>query len=278
MAGGRNRVLVNRQPLQRARDLLGVAAGHGVRPRRPRAGEGRPGGAPALPRRRAGGARTPATTRCAARSTRSSAAQRPAQAGRAAGSTSRGVHPRRVGRQAGRGRRAAGRGARRRCSTGSRRCSARPTTPWPGRRRSRLGRAAYDAPWRGEGGCAAALAAAAARGRPAPRRVHGRARTATTSTCTSAACRPAPTPPRASSGRWPWRCGWRAHHVVTEVDRAAPPVLLLDDVFSELDPDRSDALLANLPAGQTLLTTATALPPEARPDLVLRLVDGEIVR
>ncbi len=37
-------------------------------------------------------------------------------------------------------------------------------------------------------------------------------------------------------------------------------MLLLDDVFSELDPERSDALLASLPAGQVLLTTAGPLP------------------
>jgi len=65
------------------------------------------------------------------------------------------------------------------------------------------------------------------------------------------------------------------HHVVTAA-ADSPPVLLLDDVFSELDPDRSTALLANLPAGQTLLTTATTLPTEAHPDVVLQLVDGEI--
>jgi recombinational DNA repair ATPase RecF len=53
-------------------------------------------------------------------------------------------------------------------------------------------------------------------------------------------------------------------------------VLLLDDVFSELDADRSAALLANLPTGQTLLTTAATLPVEAHPDVVLRLVDGAI--
>ena len=51
-----------------------------------------------------------------------------------------------------------------------------------------------------------------------------------------------------------------AHHVITDVTGSAP-VLLLDDVFSELDPDRSDALLANLPPGQTLLTSASGLPP-----------------
>ena len=65
------------------------------------------------------------------------------------------------------------------------------------------------------------------------------------------------------------------HHVVTAAAES-PPVLLLDDVFSELDPDRSTALLANLPEGQTLLTTATTLPPDAHPDVVLRLVGGEI--
>ncbi len=66
-----------------------------------------------------------------------------------------------------------------------------------------------------------------------------------------------------------------SHRVVTEVT-GAPPVLLLDDVFSELDPDRSDALLANLPEGQTLLTSAHGLPPKAQPDLVLEVRDGAI--
>ena len=65
------------------------------------------------------------------------------------------------------------------------------------------------------------------------------------------------------------------HHVVTAAAES-PPVLLLDDVFSELDPDRSAALLANLPAGQTLLTTAATLPADAHPDVVLRLSGGRI--
>jgi DNA replication and repair protein RecF len=67
-----------------------------------------------------------------------------------------------------------------------------------------------------------------------------------------------------------------AHRVVTD-ETGAPPVLLLDDVFSELDPDRSAALLANLPAGQTLLTSASGLPPDAHPELTLRVRAGEIV-
>jgi DNA replication and repair protein RecF len=67
-----------------------------------------------------------------------------------------------------------------------------------------------------------------------------------------------------------------SHHVITEVTGAAP-VLLLDDVFSELDARRSDALLVNLPPGQTLLTSAHGLPPGAVPDLVLRVTDGQVV-
>jgi DNA replication and repair protein RecF len=66
-----------------------------------------------------------------------------------------------------------------------------------------------------------------------------------------------------------------AHRLVT-AETGSPPVLLLDDVFSELDPDRSDALLAHLPRGQTVLTSASGLPPRARPDRVLRIDGGRI--
>jgi len=41
---------------------------------------------------------------------------------------------------------------------------------------------------------------------------------------------------------------------------ALTPLLLLDDVFSELDPARSRALVAELPSGQSILTTAAPLP------------------
>ena len=64
-----------------------------------------------------------------------------------------------------------------------------------------------------------------------------------------------------------------AHEVVTR-QTDTPPVLLLDDVFSELDPDRSAALLACLPDGQTVLSTATALPEGALPGSVIRVRDG----
>jgi DNA replication and repair protein RecF len=52
--------------------------------------------------------------------------------------------------------------------------------------------------------------------------------------------------------------------------------LLLDDVFSELDPSRSSALLRALPAGQTILTTAVGLPLGAEPDLVVTIRDGRL--
>jgi DNA replication and repair protein RecF len=64
-----------------------------------------------------------------------------------------------------------------------------------------------------------------------------------------------------------------AHEVVTRATDAAP-VLLLDDVFSELDPDRSDALLRTLPEGQTILSTAGVLPQGAVPGSILRVHDG----
>jgi len=63
--------------------------------------------------------------------------------------------------------------------------------------------------------------------------------------------------------------------VVHELTGTAP-VLLLDDVFSELDPSRSSALVRNLPAGQTLLTTAGAIPSAVEPDKVLRIESGRI--
>jgi DNA replication and repair protein RecF len=67
-----------------------------------------------------------------------------------------------------------------------------------------------------------------------------------------------------------------AHQVVTDAV-GTPPVLLLDDVFSELDPDRSDALLVYLPAGQVVLTSASGLPAGADPELVLRIEDGKVL-
>ncbi|HEX2119728.1 MAG TPA: DNA replication/repair protein RecF [Acidimicrobiales bacterium] len=54
------------------------------------------------------------------------------------------------------------------------------------------------------------------------------------------------------------------------------PVLLLDDVFSELDAGRSDALLHHLPPGQAVLTTAGPVPAGAKPHLVVTVSRGRI--
>jgi len=60
------------------------------------------------------------------------------------------------------------------------------------------------------------------------------------------------------------------HQLVAEKLGEAP-LLLLDDVLSELDPERGHALLTNLPAGQTVITSASELPPSTVPDSVLRM-------
>jgi DNA replication and repair protein RecF len=66
-----------------------------------------------------------------------------------------------------------------------------------------------------------------------------------------------------------------AHTVVTDAI-GEPPILLLDDVFSELDPARSRALLEHLPKGQAVLTSAAGLPPDTHPDLVVRVEAGRL--
>jgi DNA replication and repair protein RecF len=60
------------------------------------------------------------------------------------------------------------------------------------------------------------------------------------------------------------------HHLVVR-RRGLEPVMLLDDVFSELDPLRADRLLAMLPRGQTLVTTASPLPSALSPSVVVDL-------
>jgi DNA replication and repair protein RecF len=65
------------------------------------------------------------------------------------------------------------------------------------------------------------------------------------------------------------------HRVCTEI-LDEPPVLLLDDVFSELDHGRADALVHELPAGQTIVTTAGDLPAAVHPEQQVRVVDGKV--
>ncbi|HEY5651719.1 MAG TPA: DNA replication/repair protein RecF [Acidimicrobiia bacterium] len=67
-----------------------------------------------------------------------------------------------------------------------------------------------------------------------------------------------------------------SHRAITDlIDRA--PILLLDDVYSELDPERSAALTRALPEAQTLVTTADPedVPLEGVP---WGIEGGEVVR
>jgi DNA replication and repair protein RecF len=68
-----------------------------------------------------------------------------------------------------------------------------------------------------------------------------------------------------------------AGHLLLGAELGSPPLLLLDDVFSELDGDRGSALLASLPPGQGIVTTAGELPAQAHPDLVVRVEGGKIL-
>jgi DNA replication and repair protein RecF len=54
------------------------------------------------------------------------------------------------------------------------------------------------------------------------------------------------------------------------------PVLLLDDVFSELDEHRGNALVEKLTGDQTLVTTAGSLPAAVEPARRLRITDGRV--
>lgn len=67
-----------------------------------------------------------------------------------------------------------------------------------------------------------------------------------------------------------------AHRFITERVGTAP-LLILDDVLSELDPQRSTALLAQLPPGQVIITSASPLPPDAKPDQIITIRNGQVV-
>lgn len=66
-----------------------------------------------------------------------------------------------------------------------------------------------------------------------------------------------------------------AGHELVEQERNVVPLLLLDDVFSELDEQRSDRLLRLLPTGQTIVTTASPLPSKFAPAVVVDVSKGE---
>lgn len=60
------------------------------------------------------------------------------------------------------------------------------------------------------------------------------------------------------------------HRVVTELT-GTTPIVLLDDVFSELDDTRRDALVRNLPEGQVIITSAAPLPSDLPVDRTIHL-------
>jgi DNA replication and repair protein RecF len=67
-----------------------------------------------------------------------------------------------------------------------------------------------------------------------------------------------------------------AHRLVAERTDSTP-VLVLDDVLSELDPERATALLSNLPPGQVIITSASPLPAAAKPSRVIEIEAGTVV-
>ncbi len=68
-----------------------------------------------------------------------------------------------------------------------------------------------------------------------------------------------------------------AIHRLVATETGETPVLLLDDVFSELDESRGRALLDHLPPGQAILTTTTPAPAAAHVSQEL-VVEGGSVR
>ena len=66
---------------------------------------------------------------------------------------------------------------------------------------------------------------------------------------------------------------------VIAAERGAPPLLLLDDVLSELDPSRRRALAGRIAAGgQTLVTATTAAALPVEPALLLEVTPGAVRR
>ena len=67
-----------------------------------------------------------------------------------------------------------------------------------------------------------------------------------------------------------------AGHVVISDVIGEPPVLLLDDVFSELDETRANNLVAHMPIAQALVTTAGTLPPGLPAEQVVWVAGGRL--
>lgn len=61
---------------------------------------------------------------------------------------------------------------------------------------------------------------------------------------------------------------------VVATETGQEPIVLLDDVFSELDAGRAKALMVELPASQTILTTATGIVPGSELPAAAYIVSG----
>jgi DNA replication and repair protein RecF len=66
-----------------------------------------------------------------------------------------------------------------------------------------------------------------------------------------------------------------AHRLIAE-RTGSTPVLILDDVLSELDAGRGAALFAHLPVGQIVITTAGVIPAAAAPQRVVQVENGTV--
>jgi len=66
------------------------------------------------------------------------------------------------------------------------------------------------------------------------------------------------------------------HKVISEKINS-DPVILLDDVFSELDEQRSKKLIEILPDCQTLISSAGELPHGIQPPSVIKILNGEVL-
>ena len=64
-----------------------------------------------------------------------------------------------------------------------------------------------------------------------------------------------------------------AVHLAATEQLGEAPLLLLDDVFSELDPGRSARLITELPPGQALVTTASPLPSGVSPAMIVDVTE-----
>ena len=139
--GRANRARVNRSPLPRVRDLVGLVRTVRLLPRGPHPGQGRPVGPPPVPRRPAGAAhpaagRRPRRLRPGAQAAKHPAQDRRRRSPRIEQRGGGALDPRRLGRAPRPGRR---RAARRPAGLvdGCGRTSARPTRPSPAARRAR---------------------------------------------------------------------------------------------------------------------------------------------